>query len=113
MDVHGPSLPKWGRRLVSFELRMLRRSAGEADRPHVSARVRRIRHGRGGSERAGARRRAPLWHTFVPGYVISSPAIGSERTVYVGAFDSKLYALDPVSGKVRWSFRTTDHMLAA
>ena len=36
-----------------------------------------------------------LWRTFVPGYVVSSPAIGSDGTVYVGAFDSKLYALDP------------------
>jgi len=54
-----------------------------------------------------------LWSTFVPGYVVSSPAIGSDGTVYVGSFDSKLYALDPATGTVRWSFATTDHVYAS
>ena len=48
-----------------------------------------------------------------PGYVISSPAIGSDGTVYVGSFDSKLYALDPATGAVRWSFATSDHIYSS
>src|ERR1019366_635622 len=51
-----------------------------------------------------------LWSTFVPGYVVSSPAIGSDGTIYVGAFDAKLYAVDPSTGAIRWSFPTTDHI---
>ncbi len=48
------------------------------------------------------------WSTIVPGYVVSSPAIGSDGSVYVGAFDSRLCALDPATGAVRWSFKTSD-----
>ena len=33
--------------------------------------------------------------------------------MYVGAFDSKLYALDPNTGAVRWSFKTSDHIYAS
>ncbi len=55
----------------------------------------------------------PVWHTFTPGFVISSPAIGTEGTVYVGSFDSKLYALDPATGKPRWTFETTDHIYSS
>ena len=53
------------------------------------------------------------WHTFTPGFVISSPAIGSDGTVYVGSFDSKLYALDPSTGKPRWTFATSDHIYSS
>ena len=49
----------------------------------------------------------------MPGYVVSSPAIGSDGTIYVGAFDAKLYALDPSTGAIRWSFATTDHIYAS
>jgi outer membrane protein assembly factor BamB len=42
------------------------------------------------------------WQTFTPGYVTSSPALGSDGTVYVGSFDHRLYALDPDTGQVRW-----------
>jgi outer membrane protein assembly factor BamB len=55
----------------------------------------------------------PVWHTFTPGFVISSPAIGSDGTVYVGSFDSKLYALDPSTGKPHWTFETTDHIYSS
>jgi len=54
-----------------------------------------------------------LWSTLVPGYVVSSPAIGSDGTVYVGSFDARLYALDPSTGRVRWSFKTSDHIYAS
>ena len=40
----------------------------------------------------------PRWQTFTPGYVTSSPALGSDGTVYVGSFDGRLYALDPQTG---------------
>ena len=50
------------------------------------------------------------WQTFTPGYVTSSPALGSDGTVYVASFDHKLYALDPDTGAVRWSFSTDAHI---
>lgn len=53
------------------------------------------------------------WQTFTPGYVTSSPALGSDGTVYVGSFDHSLYALDPVTGAVRWSFATDAHIYSS
>jgi outer membrane protein assembly factor BamB len=50
------------------------------------------------------------WQTFTPGYVTSSPALGSDGTVYVGSFDHGLYALDPDTGQPRWSFLTDAHI---
>jgi len=38
--------------------------------------------------------------------VYSSPAIGSDGTVYVGSYDSKLYALSGKSGVKLWEFET-------
>ena len=55
----------------------------------------------------------PRWQTFTPGYVTSSPALGSDGTVYVGSFDHKLYALDPDTGQVRWSFATDAHIYSS
>jgi outer membrane protein assembly factor BamB len=53
------------------------------------------------------------WQTFTPGYVTSSPALGSDGTVYVGSFDHKLYALDPDTGQPRWSFTTDAHIYSS
>jgi outer membrane protein assembly factor BamB len=53
------------------------------------------------------------WQTFTPGYVTSSPALGSDGTVYVGSFDHRLYALDPDTGQVRWSFLTDAHIYSS
>jgi outer membrane protein assembly factor BamB len=53
------------------------------------------------------------WQTFTPGYVTSSPALGSDGTVYVGSFDDKLYALDPDTGGVRWAFPTDAHIYSS
>jgi outer membrane protein assembly factor BamB len=50
------------------------------------------------------------WQTFTPGYVTSSPALGSDGTVYVGSFDHRLYALHPDTGQARWSFPTDAHI---
>ena len=36
----------------------------------------------------------------------SSPAIGSDGTVYVGSYDKKLYAINPKSGVKLWEFET-------
>jgi outer membrane protein assembly factor BamB len=53
------------------------------------------------------------WQTFTPGFVISSPAVGSDGTVYVGSFDHKLYALDPDTGIPKWSFATDAHIYSS
>lgn len=50
------------------------------------------------------------WQTFTPGYVTSSPALGSDGTVYVGSFDHTVYALEPDTGQTRWSFATDAHI---
>ena len=44
----------------------------------------------------GADKKKPgtvLWEFVTGGIVFSSPAIGSDGTVYVGSFDKKLYAI--------------------
>jgi outer membrane protein assembly factor BamB len=38
--------------------------------------------------------------------VTSSPAIGSDGTVYVGSWDNKLYAINGKSGVKLWEFET-------
>jgi outer membrane protein assembly factor BamB len=38
--------------------------------------------------------------------VQSSPAIGSDGTVYVGSVDNKLYAINGKSGVKLWEFKT-------
>jgi len=46
--------------------------------------------------------------TFSTVYVIfSSPAIGSDGTIYVGSYDDNLYAINP-DGTKKWSFLTGD-----
>ncbi len=46
-----------------------------------------------------------IWRTFVGGSC-KGPATMAGGTVYVGATDTKLYALDKVTGKVKWAFPT-------
>ena len=38
--------------------------------------------------------------------VYSSPAIGSDGTVYVGSYDKKVYALNGATGAMKWEFLT-------
>ena len=45
------------------------------------------------------------WNYQTGGYVLSSPAIGADGTVYFGSHDYKLYALNP-SGTLLWSYTT-------
>ena len=49
-----------------------------------------------------------LWEFQTGGYVDSSPAIGSDGTVYVGSGDTKLYALNGQTGVKLWEFETED-----
>jgi len=45
--------------------------------------------------------------------VISSPAIGSDGTVYVGSLDGKLYAINGKSGDKLWEFETGDEVYSS
>jgi len=54
-----------------------------------------------------------LWE-FETGFpVTSSPAIGSDGTVYVGSFDKKLYAINGKTGVKLWEFETGDQVLSS
>ena len=48
-----------------------------------------------------------LWEFKTAGEVNSSPAIGSDGTVYVGgSYDKKLYAINGKTGDKLWEFET-------
>ena len=47
-----------------------------------------------------------LWEFETGGSVSSSPAIGSDGTVYVGSDDKKLYAINGKTGVKLWEFET-------
>jgi len=55
-----------------------------------------------------AKVRTPIWEFEAGGRVLSSPAIGSDGTVYVGSYDKKLYAINGKSGVKLWEFETGD-----
>ena len=46
------------------------------------------------------------WEFETGSHVYSSPAIGSDGTVYVGSYDGKLYAINGKSGVKLWEFET-------
>ena len=48
-----------------------------------------------------------LWNFATGGIVISSPAIGSDGTIYVGSEDWNVYAIAP-DGNLKWSYTTYD-----
>ena len=55
-----------------------------------------------------------LWSTTTIGFNTSSPALSpDDKTLYVGSFDSKLYALDAKTGVPRWTFQTRDHIYSS
>jgi hypothetical protein len=54
-----------------------------------------------------------LWEFETGGDVTSSPAIGSDGTVYVGSFDKKLYAINGKSGIKLWEFETGDKVFSS
>ena len=47
-----------------------------------------------------------LWEFKAGDSVSSSPAIGSDGTVYVGSGDNKLYAINGKTGVKLWEFET-------
>jgi outer membrane protein assembly factor BamB len=68
-----------------------------------------FRHDRqhtGRSEYVGAQVATQKWAFTTGDYVQSSPAIGSDGTVYVGGEDNKVYALDGETGNQKWAFTT-------
>ncbi|MGF1506597.1 MAG: PQQ-binding-like beta-propeller repeat protein [Anaerolineae bacterium] len=50
------------------------------------------------------------WRKRTLGFLAASAAVGSDGTIYIGSFDSVFYALDPLTGAVRWTFKTDDHI---
>ncbi len=48
----------------------------------------------------------PIWQFVMGNGTRSSPAIGSDGTVYVGSVDKKLYAINGKSGDKLWEFKT-------
>ena len=59
------------------------------------------------AQRASPREVAPLWSFRCEDEIRSRPAVDS-GTVYVGAYDNNLYALDRESGAFRWKYAATD-----
>jgi len=58
---------------------------------------------------AGTEKKKPgtvLWEFETGGEVQSSPAIGSDGTVYVGSLDRQRYAINGKSGVKLWEFET-------
>ena len=53
-----------------------------------------------------AKVRTPIWEFGTGDQVLSSPAIGSDGTVYVGSNDNKLYAINGKTGAKLWEFVT-------
>ena len=53
-----------------------------------------------------------LW-TFQAGDMIESTAAVVDGTVYVGALDGVLYAIDAQSGEKRWTYQANGHIKAS
>jgi len=53
---------------------------------------------------------SPIWEFETGDEVNSSPAIGSDGTVYVGSRDFKLYAINGKTGVKLWEFETGNYV---
>ncbi len=53
------------------------------------------------------------WKRRTLGFISASAAVGLDGTVYIGSFDSYFYALDPLTGKTRWKYKTNDHIYSS
>ncbi|WP_026224185.1 outer membrane protein assembly factor BamB family protein [Marinobacter gelidimuriae] len=55
------------------------------------------------------------WDTgpIIEGVIFSSPALGSDGTVYVGSSDDKLYAINPNGGTEKWAFETDNWIISS
>ena len=60
-----------------------------------------------------AKVRTPIWEFVTGRWVFSSPAIGSDGTVYVGSRDKKLYAINGKTGVKLWEFETGDRVFSS
>ena len=49
-----------------------------------------------------------LWKFKTGNGVFSSPAIGTDGTIYVGSLDHKVYAINGQTGEKKWEFNTLD-----
>jgi outer membrane protein assembly factor BamB len=54
-----------------------------------------------------------LWEFKTGDWVLSSPAIGPDGTVYVGSYDKKLYAINGKSGVKIWEFETGSYVTSS
>jgi len=64
----------------------------------------------------GADKKKPgtvLWEFVTGGNVSSSPAIGSDGTVYVGSWGTQLYALNGKSGVKKWEFKAEGALISS
>ena len=52
-----------------------------------------------------------VWKTALPNGVFSTPSIARDGTVYVGCLDGKLYALNPLTGSIQWTFDADGMMI--
>ena len=46
------------------------------------------------------------WKYDIGATIISSPTLGKDGTVYVGAADSVFYAIAPEGDRIKWSYKT-------
>jgi hypothetical protein len=66
-----------------------------------------------GQPKAEAKTVVKLWEFETGDIVWSSPAIGSDGTVYVGSNDDKLYALNGKTGVKLWEFETGESVVSS
>ncbi|MDP7011585.1 MAG: PQQ-binding-like beta-propeller repeat protein, partial [Verrucomicrobiota bacterium] len=52
------------------------------------------------------------WEYTTGGNIFSSPAIGTDGTIYIGSYDNKLYALNP-NGTKKWEYLTGDDIISS
>ena len=46
-----------------------------------------------------------MWEYAIGGFIYSSPAIGADGTIYIGSYDTQLYAVN-TDGSLKWTFGT-------
>ena len=46
------------------------------------------------------------WSFPTGSYVESTPALGTDGTIYVGSDDYNVYAVNPLDGSLKWQYAT-------
>jgi len=54
-----------------------------------------------------------LWEFATGGWVLSSPSIGTDGTIYVGSWGKKIFALDGQTGAKKWEYVTGDFVYSS